>query len=519
MMLDGPALQALSDMLVTFQTAVQAAGAKTTAPALTILAAGVLYQCVRAWMDSILDGDALELIEGVLNAVIVGTILTALITNYAAVTDAAWGLMSSTMAMFSSSGATSGGDVINTIWKLTTETAGTLFALILAPPTAQCGVDPLCWTAEVAGSFVTALPLAILMVIVVLLVLIYVLIMLLQVFRGIFQIGVGLLWLPLTLGFYPLIDSWAMSAVGLIASGIAHMAIVAFLLDLVSTMMGALATSIATGQINFTTLNLHAFGKLFATLLAAVMMVVMALSSGAAVGYATSIFGSVSGWTGIHRPRKGGGGDKGGGSKQPEKGTGETGGPSLTGPSGSDTGSKIASDPVGTAGKVATQAAAGVATGGATAAAGVAAAGATGGGAMQMLKGGMKGAASAMKSAGKAAGKQAGQTVQGGAGGKMAAGMNGFAAGVKAAKSGGSAAKAGVKAARAGGSVAGGAAKSAGAAMKIGGKAAASGVKAAGRGVARASGATVGMVATRAAINQGVKMAAQSFAKNMMHNH
>lgn len=545
----GP-LGPLASMLKNFQDVVQTTGGGLTGAAYTILGAGVLYQCVRAWLDSVWEGDALGLIEGVLNAILVGVVISMLIANYAAICSGAWGLMSGVMSVMAN-GSVSGdtGTIIDKLYDLCVNTIKKLFDMMMS---SDCEpLDLICLGKEVVEHAAMSSFLLIGFAITILLLLIYLIIMLLQVVRGVFQVGMGLLFLPITLGFYPLIDAWAMGALSMIASGIAHMGVVSFLLGFVAQAIDALVTQAAGAGFDPTGTGNQAISKLFGMLLVSCLMVIMALGSGAAVGYATSIFGAASGFAGVRSRRRGGGGSSnrgGGGSGSVSKDT-----PSAAPSSGGGAGASLAGA-TGTAGQAAAtagQAAAAVGSGGTTAAVGAAAkmgtvaasaasgagkAGGLGTAMMAGLRGGRAGA-----NAGKAAhdakqSRSGGPTVSGGKGSgvggvvrsSLAGGAAGFRAGVRASAKGqpGLASRMGAKAGAAAGAGGRGSAAMqlgrAGAGIAMAGArsaARAPGAALRGAGTVAAGGVKAGAALARSPVGAGVKRLATTYGSTMMHNH
>lgn len=485
-------LAALSIISDSIKETAQAAGGKLVGPAFSLLGALTAYRIIRAWLESAFDGDAMSLINEAIISLVVATILSMGLTNYEALSGWAWGLGSSAME-FVGGGSTANG-IMDSIWKSTISSAWGLLSILLEPDAAApCkGLKGAAWAACKMNSAIVATGANILVglfiAIALLLLLIFMGIMMYQVLRGIFQIAVGLLWLPLTMGFYPLIDSWFKNAVGLIASGIANMAMVSILIKMVGDMAWKLTENAMKNNIIALPPVMDAMGrtgamnKMTAVLIACLGIVIIAFLASAAMSYGTSIFGAVSGWGSIKTGKPSGGG-------KPASKSSETGGVEKAGPAGSGA--------IETAAKVG-EVAAGVASGGATTATGSAVsagAGGGGGGAISKMAGAFEGAVAGGKAGAAAGGTAGGGSATSRALGGAAGALQGAISGSRmAGRAPGAASRAGRAVGRAAGA-----------------KAAAGGLKGAAASAGRLAGRAGGVAAS--AIGRGVAVGARAAAK------
>lgn len=517
--LDNP-IAHLEKIVVAIQKTTKAAGNALGGPALSILSAATGIRIVRAWLESAFDGDALSLINEAIYSLVVATILAMAITHYDEADMWAWRLSEDAVKLVTN--GKDSGSVLQGLWSSTVAAFNGVLSLLTEPdakPTcADLGATEklLCEIRAPLAAFQANVIVAGFVVVALILLVIYAGIMLFQALRGIFQIAVGLMWLPLTLGFYPLIDSWFKNALGQIASGIANLAMVAVLLKLVSNITDQMLLEAKT--MNVIALPPESFAsapinKIVAVMIVCMAMVVFGFLASAAMSYGTSIFGATSGWGSI-KPGKSSPGNKGG-----DKG-GDKGG-------ATDAAGKLAGggEAAGTAAKVA-QAGAAVAaapaSGGASAAAGAVGTAASTAGTMSKLASAFQGARSGASAGAQAAGGGAASRALGAGAGAA----SGAVAGSRMAGRGvGAAARAGRMVGKGAGAsaAAGGLKGAAGSASRLAGRGAMVGAAKAGAGVASAgrAAAKVGGYAAAAAKSRPAGFAmnqAKSFVKFYARN-
>lgn len=484
-------MKSLGDVFHIFQDSIQSVGLAVAGGSHMLLAASMAIVIIKSWFEAIIEDDLVGLISTALEVLIVGTIALAVLQNYAELSAYVWEVCSGAMALFDPSGSSGGttGSIMDKLW---VSTVNSVTGLLNFYQEKDCQTgNALDQAACYMGNFVDSFALFFVLLVVMVLLLFYMAVMLLQIFRGIFAIGVGLVWLPFTAAVYPLIESWGKNALGVIMGGIAHMAMVSFLLGIVSSATDTLThQAISMGFESIPGINgMQAlFSRSWAAMVLGVMICVLALSAGTAISKSAEIFGTVSGMMSIHRGRAGGGGSKGAagaGAKGAAAGAGDAGAAMLTGGGSSPGGAKLA----GQAASGVAQAGAAVATGGAS---GVVS------GAMAAAKGAMAAGAGATRSA-VLAGNMASRTARQGGAGAVAAAAKGVGV--------------------AGGQLAGKAVAGSG---KIGAKAAMGGAKAAAGGVQRAAkGAAVGAKTVAKGAAGGAKVGAKmgmALARNSMRN-
>lgn len=338
----GP-IDSIAAIFDTFQASVGMVAGKFGPAATVILTGAIAIRLTKTFFEAIFEDSIVSWVEEAIYLGIVGTILLTGIQKHGAIESAAWSAMGHVMEIMNTGSAAADGTgrgVLNQIYDSTIGTLGKLYEFAIAgtPPPEDCGFGEFACSVKATAEAMASNLLAVAMfAIVLIMMLVYMIIMMLQVFTGIFMVGIGLAFLPVGLAFYPVIESWAKNAVGMIASGIAHMGITSFLLSLVGTIIERLTADFAAGKYvilagseSSARILDQTMGK--ATLLAvmAAVLIVLALSSAKAIGFATSIFGSVSGMIG---PAKSGGMKPGNGNSGGGKATG--GGSNAAGPSSS----------------------------------------------------------------------------------------------------------------------------------------------------------------------------------------
>lgn len=354
-------LDSIASMFSAIQNAVSDVGAGMETPALALLGACTAIVIVKEWMESFGDADAMGWVMKSAQIVVYATIAAAVIKNFSSIVSYTFSLMYGVMALFGGVAGGSGGsgqNIPNIIWDQTTAIAQSIFNFTMKGGADTSGVssagDAVAGAANILTSGVDMAISWILTLIAIVLILIYMGVMLLQLVQGFFMVAIGLVWLPITTGFFPVIENWMKNAIGVITGGIAHMAIVSFMLSIVSRVAtqltdgmgnstGAIFTvpSMTTGEIN---------SKALASLVLCLVLVMLAMAAGTAIKKAAEIFGTSSGMMRVATPK----GSSAGGGK--------------TGKTGSEASKSV--------GKGAAEAAGNVASGAATAAAGVATGGA-----------------------------------------------------------------------------------------------------------------------------------------------
>jgi len=427
---------ALYGVFEQIQSASKSAGEKLMAVSGTILAAGVAYRIIRAWMESALYGDAMEVINEAIQTLIVAGLIGMVFKNYGDLCDYAWGLGKSGMEILGSGGETDAKNILSAIWSSVGDTIEAIFSGALTTPD-NCGPAPgmihpvdqanwlVCKTGAMTSSFigtVLGMPFVLVSMIVML---IFGALMMYQVLRAFVQVAVGLMWLPFTLGFYFFIDSWFRNAVAMITGGLANMAMISFVLHLVLDSIKEITSQIQTGPV------LESLGLSKAASLLMMMVFIMALTmmSNSVLTFGSQIFGVPTGGDRLRGPagKSGGGGgptpkDGGEGNTPPNSEGAKLAPPNPPSPSpiAMSSQSANAGASLGTAAKAAALAAGTVATGGAGAAVGAAgAAGGAGAGAAAGTAGGAGAAAGGTGAAasGASAGGTGGAGVTGGVGG------------------------------------------------------------------------------------------------------
>lgn len=347
-------LAALSGITDAIKTAASSAGHALIAPATAVLGAATAVRIVRAWLESALEGDAMSLINEFISSVVLATIIMMALQNYDALCSYAWALGMAAMQLFGEPGQT-GADIMDTIWGQTISAMVKLTGIFTHTDSGagpNCS-DPLSWASCQAMGWMTALSTNMVVAVFVglglIMLLIFMGMMLYQVMRGIFQVAVALAWMPLTLGFYPLLDSWFKNALGLVASGIANMAMIAFIMSAMGKVIGAIVSDAVNSRVvalpSLPGIPADGVNKITGVLIACLGIMVISFLASAAMSYGTSIFGSVSGWGSFHH-RRGGGGGGGNDVASPSKGgdkPGATPAPSKEG-GGVETAAKLATD-------------------------------------------------------------------------------------------------------------------------------------------------------------------------------
>lgn len=344
-------------------------GVSTVQGGLVGAAKGILGACVaivigKAWLETILEADAMGFITSVLETIVIGTVVLMVITNISAIDGFAWGLCDKAMSLFAmgGGGGTTGG-IIDTLWGQVVDIAAKILAFYTGDPAqASCDGGFFCTLSNAISATIDTLIVWQTVLFVILLLLIYMAIMLFQVFRGLFQIAVGLMWLPLAAAFYPLIDSWSKSAVSVIAGGIAHMAAVSFLLGLVGKASESLLENMQAGTLPGID-GIQMMPKTWGVMVICITLIILAFCAGTAISKSAEIFGTSSGMMHIHRKSGGGGGGNSKGSGGSGGGGGDSALAAATSPAAA------AENPAGAAIQAGGQVAAGVATGGASTAA------------------------------------------------------------------------------------------------------------------------------------------------------
>lgn len=462
----------------------------------------VLTVCVgirlcKALMEAVYDDSIVSGVADAIQVVVTGLILLMGLTHIPEIAGVVWAVVDETMGVMDLSGSSSGAksiatNLMNNTWSIIPEIFNAFFEAPPEPEKDKGYFEKAVDTLATALNFTTLMHVSMGLLCVVM-ALIYAIIISVQIAVGLMQISIGIAFLPVTLAFYPIIENWAKNAVGTIAAGIAHMGICAFLISMVSKTASDLTDQVVNGGFTAfgSAIPYEAANKAIAFLALGAFLLVLGLSTGKAVGFATGIFGSVGGMIGRTAARGG----------SPASSAANAGGKaaSAAGKTAMDAGAKA-----GAAGAAKGGAAvAGAASGAATAGVGTAATAAVGAGTKAMEAGG-KAAMGAATGAGSAAGAAgldaAGKTSSGLAGtGVGATGTAGTGAGGPKASFG---EKAGMAAA-----LVGAAAKNAGGKVGTAGMAAARKAAASPAGMAvRKGGAAVGGYAGKAAGN-AAKMA------------
>lgn len=286
-----------------------------------ILTVTVGIRLAKALMEAVYDDSIVSGVADAINVVVTGLILLMALTHIPDISSLVWAVVDETMAVMDISGSNGGAkgiatNMMNTTWSVVPQIFGIFFA---QDETA----DPSLWEKVTGflGEMLTGAAALHLMLglLCILMALIYAVIVSVQIAVGLMQITIGIVFLPVTLAFYPVIESWAKNALATIAAGIAHMGICAFLISIVGKMASDMTTQVANG--GFTAfgyeMGFDAVGanKTVALLALGGFLLVLGLSTGKAVGFATSIFGSVSGMIGRTAARGGvGGGSKAAGA-------------------------------------------------------------------------------------------------------------------------------------------------------------------------------------------------------------
>lgn len=291
--------------------------------ALGILGATVGIRLVRSLIEAIFEDGIMGAIEDAVHVVLVGGIVMVAINNAGAINGAVRGAVDEVMAVMSvGAGPTAGSDgeaMAKQIIGQTFETVHKMLDMAMRNSDAkgECGLTNMSGCMDVFQNLGTHLLASLLFVVALLMLLMFVAMMLVQLVTGAMMIAVGCGLLPLTLAFYPVIESWAKNTVGLIASGVAHLGLVSFLLGLVGNEANELVTKMYDNYNQATAAGAGAgtalqgqFGNVVGLLMMCTLIAVLGLSANRAIGFATSIFGSTSGMIG--KFGRGGGGSKGG---------------------------------------------------------------------------------------------------------------------------------------------------------------------------------------------------------------
>lgn len=407
------------------------------APKILTVAIGI--RLVKSLLEAMYDDSLMGTMEDVMNLALVGLILWVAIGHNQQIGTFATSAMNEVMKLMDVTGAQGAGDsnALARVWQSCVGVATSLMAFVFRDLKCDGGGSALVPdSVECLSTVVSSILPAMMMLLILIMVVVYALLMVLQFFVGAAMIGIGIGFLPLTLALYPLVESWAKNNIGLIVSGIAHMGICTFLMGLVSVYVEGLTEKLQ-GDPNV--IEGLPGGDMVALLFVGAFLIILALTTSKAVGFASSIFGSTSGMIGRIGGRSGGG--AGGGSSGAGGSSGSNAATKGAAPSGG--GAALGSVPGGGAGLGGGAslggAGLGAAAGGAagSAAGGAALAGATGG--ASGLMGAAKGAMSALgaipgalsEQAGKAGGLSGAATLVGAA--AMTAGSRMAGAGVKAA--------------------------------------------------------------------------------------
>lgn len=404
---------------------------------LGVLSTMVAIRLIKASIDAISTRSLLAGMGEIINAVMMGGIIAGLFAYYGDMVSFVWRLVDDLVNKFSLGAAGTGQAFYTSVTEQVLQVLKLSWKMVFAQKAESSGSAfdfALSLLGQVLSpAFMVHLLLGLLITI---LVGVYGVIVLLQLYTGVIQIGVGTAFFPPAVSFYPIIDSWGKNAVGVIASGIAHLCICAWLVTIANTGALYMLNEIQTGSFVFFNLqgNDSAFAgagesisKSLAMLVFAIYLLVMGLGTGSAVSYATRIFGSPSSMIGRIGHSSGSRGQAGGNAGSAGSSIGGGGG-----------GGGVAGGAAGGAATAGAAVAAGIPTGGAgTAAVGGASAagsaGAAAGGAA--VGGGAAGGASAGGAAGGAAGSAG--SAGGSAGGSATAGSSsGQAAGGAPAGSG-----------------------------------------------------------------------------------
>lgn len=478
----------LADLITSIGSQISTVQGNMTSICLPLLGVTVAIKIVMAWVESGGPKGTSDFYYEALYTIIMGLFMQVLINNAATLTSYVWTAASGLVGLMNASGASGDGiesvsSIFQNIWDSCLSALQAIFGLLFdAAGTGEKGTTTCegsmtavlaCkvtnGVAALAGDFFAAGVIILSLVAV----LLYTAIMMLQVFGGLWSIVVAVLFFQLCCAFYPVNDAWFKNCLGKIASGVAQLATIGFLMGIIAQTTTAIITKFSNGDYAIVKIqgsDTGLVGTVFANTLNTVMgkaltvdailvlMIVMALSASKALGVANQIFGSVGGFMGVKLGAgSSGGGSSGGGSKK----EGLQGRDPISGGAGaaagrSGTGAALAGGGAGGAGASLGAAAAAVPTGGAGAPVGAAVGG-----------GGAMAAGAAATSAGVGAGAAA--SAGAGAAATASGGVSAATAASLASGGGGVAGKAALMgaAARIGGAKAGKAAmKGAGASLK-----------------------------------------------------
>lgn len=321
----------LNDMFTTVQQAVTGElAASLSEPALALLGASVAIVLVKQWLEHFGDADAMGWIMGSTQVIVWGTIAGAIIKNIEAVGNYIFKLMYGVMGLFgtaASGGNVSGENMLGWFWDETVEIGKAIFDFTISSNIsmkdaleagASCKFsDPTCTKLTDALQnlqgqlFDNGMGMLIAMVAIVLM-LLFLAVVLIQIVRGFFIVAIGVGFLPITLGFFPIMDSWWRKNVSVIAGGIAFMGSLAFLLGVVTNVVKQMTAGLSSDK-SLDALKVlsgvHIESKALAALIICLMIVMIALAMGSVLERASGIFDSPAGMLGVSVARGQQGGD------------------------------------------------------------------------------------------------------------------------------------------------------------------------------------------------------------------
>ena len=297
---------------------------------LQILAVCVAIRLVKALIDALFSDDAIGAVGDAFSVVLSGFVCMMVITHVSDISGVVWTVADETMAVMSV-GDVSGSGVadistrmMEASWKLLLDVYNLYFNTEAAEGAASgSAMDKLL---DWLGMALTGAGLLHVLIglIVLLMTTAYAAILALQLTTGGMQITIAIGFLPIVFAFYPIIENWAKNAIGVIAAGIAHLGICAFLISLVSQQATGLATALSSGGFTIfgETVGGSQVNKIIASVVFAAVLLVLGLATGKSVGFATSIFGSTGGMMGKPSHGRGGGSGSGGGNANNTGGAG-----------------------------------------------------------------------------------------------------------------------------------------------------------------------------------------------------
>lgn len=297
---------------------------------LQILAVCVAIRLVKALIDALFSDDAIGAVGDAFSVVLSGFVCMMVITHVSDISGVVWTVADETMAVMSV-GDVSGSGVadistrmMEASWKLLLDVYNLYFNTEAAEGAASgSAMDKLLDWLGVALTGAGLLHVLI-GLIVLLMTTAYAAILALQLTTGGMQITIAIGFLPIVFAFYPIIENWAKNAIGVIAAGIAHLGICAFLISLVSQQATSMATALSSGGFTIfgETVGGSHVNKIIASVVFAGVLLVLGLATGKSVGFATSIFGSTGGMMGKPSHGRGGGSGSGGGNANNTGGAG-----------------------------------------------------------------------------------------------------------------------------------------------------------------------------------------------------